>query len=270
MFGVTAYILATWFSLLSFGDPKVAATYDVFIMMAMGGWVMIGVYFVYTRYRLGGKLPVDFDNDITQERIMKTVLAYVGLIAVAFLAQYLAPGQLSTVSLGVISIAKLFYIPPVDVGGAAVFGSQALTELLRQVFIVAHGEELLKATSSLVFAAVLQGNPGLRQVIGGTSVTKGMALSIGFTTGIWSLFHGMRATPSAGTLIAIFACGIVLAWHLVSTGCVILTCACHAMYNITVLLLQGGLSVAPAAFLLLPLPFLCLYFSVRWKKDEDP
>jgi len=242
VFGATAYLLATWFNLLTFGDVKVSAIYQVFSWMVVGGYVLILAYFAYAQYRLGGALPVDFDNDITQDRVVKTIVAYVGLITVAFLTAYFAPHQVRTVQLGVVPIAVLLYLPPVDASGTVLFGSLAFTELLRQVFVVAHGEELLRAVGSMIFSAVLHGNQSLRGLLSqlnGAKLTGGMVAALVFMNGVWTAYHGMRATSEIAALTGIFLCGLVLIWHLVSTGCVVLTIVAHAMYNFTVLLLQG-------------------------------
>jgi len=257
--------------LLTFGDVKVSAIYQVFSWMVVGGYVLMLVYFVYTQYRFGGALPVDFDNDITRDRVVKTVVAYVGLIVVAFLTAYFVPSQVRTVQLGVVPIAVLLYMPPVDASGTVLFGSQAFTELLRQLFVVAHGEELLRAMGSLIFAAVLHGNRSLRGFLPsncGSKLTSGMVMALAFMNGIWTAYHGMRATPVLAVLVGIFLCGVVLIWLLLSTGCVLLVIACHGFYNFTVQLLQGNLATLPAAasLVLIFVPMMVHCSSLRSSK----
>jgi len=239
-------MFTTFLNLLSFGDAKTTAAYTVFYQMATAGWLTILIYIVYQKYVIGSYLPLDFDNEITKESLIKTLVAYLAIIATAIFASSF--GGMQVVGWSGLSIAVLFYIPrptPADLSTITdVLGSKSVAEFLRQNFVVAHGEEILRVCGGLVLSSVFYANMRMRRTLlmaGGKPVTLGVVLALGVTNALWTAFHAMRATSSTTALIGIFLCGIILSWHLLSTHCVLLTILAHGLYNYTVLVLQGGI-----------------------------
>lgn len=213
-------LIFTIYGLRNVSDPETYLQLDFYHKLMMGWIVLLGYMAYYGRPGAGG---IDFDENLSFQALLSSLFALIALLLLSILA---AP------ALALSGFAPLFSIPRLQMTIPALGG--ILDEFCKQLFIVAHGEEVMRLAPALIFAQILK-DTHLRTIrlrpIGIDLGTADAIVAGAIPSAFWAWFHAIKAYSSSALLPMIFMAGMILFLLTLKTRCLLASILVHALYN---------------------------------------
>ncbi|MEM3793310.1 MAG: CPBP family intramembrane glutamic endopeptidase [Candidatus Bathyarchaeia archaeon] len=219
-------LIFTIYGLRNVSDPETYLQLDFYHKLMMGWIVLLGYMAYYGKPGSGG---IDFDENLSLQTLLSSLFALIALLLLSILA---APALALSPSQPRSGFAPLFSIPRLQMAIPALGG--ILDEFCKQLFIVAHGEEVMRLAPALIFAQILR-DTHLRAIrlrpIGIDLGTADVIVAGAIPSAFWAWFHAIKAYSSLALLPMIFIAGMILFLLTLKTRCLLSAILVHALYN---------------------------------------